>query len=99
MTFFKNIKEVFDASREEQDRGTLVEQVLIIAGMAVVAILVVTWIGNAIAGKAADTANCITSANSYANASSTEQNCSSNKNSDTAAKANQDSDGWKSRFK
>jgi hypothetical protein len=87
MTFFKNIKEVFDASREEQDRGTLVEQVLIIAGMAVVAILVVTWIGNAIAGKAADTANCISGANTYT-ASASENACKQTTNSDKAKTTN-----------
>jgi len=87
MTFIKNIKEVFDASREEQDRGTLVEQVLMIAGFAVLAILVVTWLGNSIAGKAADTANCISGANTYT-ASASEKACSDTTNSDKAKTTN-----------
>lgn len=63
MSFINNIKGAF-ASDESADRGSLVETVLIIAGFAVVAILVVTWIGNAIAGQAANVSGCIASANS-----------------------------------
>jgi len=62
MSFITNIKSAF-ASDESADRGSLVETVLLIAGFAVVAILVVTWIGNAIAGQAANVSNCIASAN------------------------------------
>lgn len=62
MQFINNIKGAF-ASDENTDRGTLVETVLLIAGFAVVAILVVTWIGGAIAGQAANVAGCIASAN------------------------------------
>lgn len=61
MEFIKNIKGAFAA--EASDRGDLVQTVLIIAGFAVVAILVVTWIGNAIAGQAANVASCIANAN------------------------------------
>lgn len=62
MSFINNIKGAF-ASDEAADRGSLVETVLLIAGFAVVAILVVTWIGNAIAGQAANVSNCIAGAN------------------------------------
>ena len=62
MPFINNIKGAF-ASDEAADRGSLVETVLIIAGFAVVAILVVMWIGNAIAGSAANVAHCIAGAN------------------------------------
>ena len=81
MKFIKNIKDAFSASSDEQDRGTLVETVLLIAGFAVVAILVVTWIGNAIAGQAADVANCISSANSYTSGSAAQTACSATTNS------------------
>jgi hypothetical protein len=46
------------------------------AGFAVVAILVVTWIGNAIAGQAANVATCIATANS-SDASSLNNTCTS----------------------
>lgn len=62
MSFINNIQGAF-ASDENTDRGTLVETVLLIAGFAIVAILVVTWIGGAIAGQAANVAGCIASAN------------------------------------
>lgn len=72
MKFTNNIKEAFGASSDEQDRGALVETVLLIAGFAVIAILVVTWIGQAIAGQAADIASCIGDANTFAVDSSIE---------------------------
>lgn len=62
MKFMENLRGGF-ASEEVADRGSLVETVLIVAGMAVVAILVVTWIGGAIAGQAANTSACIANAN------------------------------------
>lgn len=100
MTFTKNIKDAFDASSDEQDRGSLVETVLLIAGFAVVAILVVTWIGNAIAGQAADISECITGANSYSSgaAAETETECSTNDRSDAAQDANEATGGWEDRF-
>ena len=75
MTFITNLSEAF-ASDSHEDRGSLVETVLIIAGFAVVAILVVTWIGGAIAGQAANVSACIANANS-ANVSSLNGTCTS----------------------
>ncbi len=77
MTFISNIRGAF-GSVDAADRGSLVETVLLIAGFAVVAILVVTWIGNAIAGQAANVSNCIASANS-SNGSSLNSTCTDNK--------------------
>lgn len=62
MTFINNIKGAF-ASETPADRGSLVETVLLVAGFAVVAILVVSWIGSAIAGQAANVSACIAGAN------------------------------------
>lgn len=62
MSFINNIQGAF-ASNDSADRGSLVETVLLIAGFAVVAILVVTWIGNSIAGQAANVSACIADAN------------------------------------
>lgn len=75
MSFINNIKGAF-ASDEAADRGSLVETVLLIAGFAVVAILVVTWIGNAIAGQAANVSACIANANG-SSASSLNTTCTS----------------------
>lgn len=77
MSFINNIKGAF-ASDEAADRGSLVETVLLIAGFAVVAILVVTWIGNAIAGQAANVSACIANANA-SNVSTTNSTCTDNK--------------------
>jgi len=68
MSFINNIKGAF-SSDKAADSGSLVETVLIIAGFAVVAILVVTWIGNAIAGQAANVSSCIANANSSTSSS------------------------------
>jgi len=75
MSFINNIKGAF-AADENTDRGTLVETVLLIAGFAVVAILVVTWIGGAIAGQAANVSHCIANANG-ANQAATQTACTS----------------------
>lgn len=77
MTFLENIKGAF-ASSETADRGSLVETVLLIAGFAVVAILVVTWIGNAIAGQAANVAGCIAGANTQ-DSNTVNSTCTDNK--------------------
>lgn len=60
MQFINNIQAAFG---QTNDTGTLVETILLIAGFAIVAILVVTWIGGAIAGQAANISNCIAGAN------------------------------------
>lgn len=61
MSFIENIKGTFGA--ESTERGSLVETVLLIAGFAIVAILVISWVGGAIAGQAANVSNCIAGAN------------------------------------
>ncbi len=76
MSFISNIKSAF-ASDENADRGSLVETVLIIAGFAVVAILVVTWIGGAIAGQASNVSKCIAGANG-ANVTASQDTCTNN---------------------
>lgn len=77
MTFLNNIKTAFNSDVEstESDRGDIVQTILIIAGFAVVVILVVNWIGTAITNKGADIAACIEGSNSY-NAADSAENCS-----------------------
>lgn len=68
---------------DNADRGDIVQTVLLIAGFAIVTILVVNWIGTAIMNKGADTANCIEGSNTY-NASGSSTNCATQ----NAAKTN-----------
>lgn len=62
--FLTNIKEGFGAD-EDLDRGDIVQTVLLIAGFAIVVIVVVSWIGTAIMNKGADVAVCIEGANTF----------------------------------
>ena len=58
--FYTNIKEGFSASdSNELDNADIVQTVLLIAGFAIVTILVVGWIGTAVTNKGADVATCI----------------------------------------
>ena len=52
----------------ELDRGDAVQTVLIVAGFAIVVILIVSWIGKAIKDKGAQAAACIEGANTYGTA-------------------------------
>ena len=62
--FISNIKGAYVASVEEnQDRGSLVETLILVAGFALAAILVVTWISTAVINKGADIAACVEGAN------------------------------------
>ena len=96
MSFITNIKGAF-ASSESADRGSLVETVLLIAGFAVVAILVVTWIGNAVAGQSANVATCIAGAN-QSNASAANANCTTDTVGVSSATTSQIASGKSSRF-
>jgi len=98
MTFIKNIKDAFAASSDEQDRGTLVETVIMIAGFAVLAIFVVSLFGNAIAGVGADSAKCITSANTFTSTATADAACREGANATKAQTAN-DTALKNSRFK
>lgn len=76
MSFISNISDAF-ATDETADRGSLVETVLIIAGFSIVAILVVTWIGGAIAGQASNVSKCIAGANGQ-DVTSAQDTCTNN---------------------
>lgn len=88
MKFIQNIKNGFSDSNNEKDRGaTLVEMVITIAGFAVLALLVVLWVGGAIAGMAADISNCMAESNTLTNSGSGE--VCDNENTKNAADKNQ----------
>ena len=76
MTFTQRIKAAYGEDAVRSDSGDLVQTVLIIAGFAIVAILVVGWIGTAIMNKGVDTAKCIEGSSSYtADKSQAEEAC------------------------
>jgi len=69
MIFVKNIKTAFasDAAvANEADRGDLVQTVLITAGFAVAAILVIAWISSTLAAKGSEIADCIGASGNFA---------------------------------
>ena len=80
----------------EADRGDLVQTVLLIAGFAIAAILVVTWVSTAILNKGADAANCIEASNTYSGSSSESQAECDKKTSDTDSFKNDE--GYESRY-
>lgn len=84
--FMNNLKSVFEGvSADEQDRGDLVQTVIIIAGFAVVTIAVVSWISTAIFGLGADTAKCLTGVQSFTGtATTTQENCEAQTHSEQA---------------
>lgn len=63
----KTIRENLAARRHdgELDRADAVQTVLIVAGFAIVALLILAWIGKAIKDKGAQAANCIEKSNTY----------------------------------
>lgn len=67
------IKNNLEARRHdgEMDRADAVQTVLIVAGFAIVVLLILAWIGKAIKDKGAQAANCIEKSNTYSSASVT----------------------------
>lgn len=66
MNFIHNIRSSYGEDVRESDRGDLVQTVLITAGFAIAAIVIIGWIVTALMNKGADTASCIEGANNYA---------------------------------
>ena len=99
-SFISNIKNAFSiqtSDLEWKDRGGLVDELILIAGFAIAAILFVNWMSTAILNKTADTASCIEGSNAYTSSSSgSETNCKSQDHSKTNSYTNDS--GYKSRF-
>lgn len=77
MKFVNNIKTSFAntaTAEANNDRADLVQTVLLIAGFAIAALVLVNWLSTAILNKAADAAQCIEGSNSYASGDSA-KNC------------------------
>ena len=65
MKFINNVKSTFASTEVSNDRADLVQTVLLIAGFAVAALILVNWLSTAILNKAADAATCIEGSNTY----------------------------------
>lgn len=63
--FLKNIKDGYSADVEELDSADIVQTVLLIAGFALVVVVVVGFLGTSIINKGADVAECIEGANTF----------------------------------
>lgn len=95
--FISNIKNAFVAEADEnKDRGTLVETVIIVAGFALVALLLVQWIGTAILNKGADIAQCIEGVNLYEGSNDSAENCADANHG--ATNSFKDDDGYTNRY-
>lgn len=93
--FFNNITSAYKADAENKDAGDLVQTVIIIAGFAIVSIVVIAFLSKAITNKAADSAECIEGSNSY-NAEGSAEKCKNvNHAKDNSFKKD---DTYKSRY-
>lgn len=96
MTFVKNMKETFGKDAVvavEADRGDLVQTVLITAGFAVAAILVIAWISSTVAAKGSQISDCVGGAGNFASANASADACADNEKGKTAADKNAEAYG------
>jgi hypothetical protein len=80
----------------ELDRADLVQTILLVAGFAIIAILVVTWLGTAILNKGADAATCIEGSNTYGGSLNESQEACDTKHSDD--NSFKQGEGYSSRY-
>lgn len=72
MKFVNNIKESFASTAvadAHNDRADLVQTVLLVAGFAIAALVLVNWLSTAILNQGANAAACIEGANNYTKSS------------------------------
>jgi len=89
--FINKIKESFNKNDE---RGSLVETIILVAGFAIAAILFVGWISSAVLNKGSDVAACIEGSNAL-NASDSITACADGDGIDDSY---QDDASWQDRF-
>jgi hypothetical protein len=79
MSFINRLKAVFDTSADENSRDSgalLISHLIMIAGFAIMSLLVVNWLSTAVLNKAADDAKCVEESNNYAKSTMTAAACS-----------------------
>ena len=65
--YLNNLKSVFDPEAELGDEGGFLDEIIFMAGIALVATILVNWLGTAATNKGADLAACIEGMNTYDN--------------------------------
>ena len=98
MKFVNNIKESFASTAvadAHNDRADLVQTVLLIAGFAIAALVLVNWLSTAILNQASDAAKCIEGANTY----SKETSLKTCKTGDGTNKSYTNDSSYKDRYK
>lgn len=98
MKFVNNIKASFAstaAADANNDRADLVQTVLLIAGFAIAALVLVNWLSTAILNQASDAAKCIEDANTYTKAASS----TACKTGDTTNKSYKSDSSYTDRYK
>lgn len=100
MKFIENIRATFAQSFDgvSDDRGTVVETILMTAGFVVLTLLAVNWISTAALNKAADISGCIEGSNTYTNNNASAENCANQDHSGKDGNSFQDDSGYKKRF-
>ena len=92
MNFFNNLKTVFantEKGSTHEDTGDLVQTVLITAGFAVTAVLVIAWYASSITAQGARMSDCISGGGSIDNShTNAVENCDNNKLAEKAAEEN-----------
>ena len=94
--YLNNLKSVFDPEAELGDEGGFLDEIIFMAGIALVATILVNWLGTAATNKGADLAACIEGMNTYDNPNGGAENCSEQNH----AKANsfKNDEAYKNRY-
>ena len=94
-TFISNVKNVLGPNKTGSDKGGVVDTIIMVAGFALLAVGVLSFIVPAILNSGADTADCIESASSMT-AEQTEKKCKSGEH--TKKNSFKKGDSYKSRY-
>lgn len=65
-TFVSNIQSVWGTDKVSDDTAGIVDELIMFAGLAIVAIVLVGWLGKALLNRGADVAQCVEGSNTYA---------------------------------
>ena len=94
MKFINNVKATFASTEVSNDRADLVQTVLLIAGFAIAALVLVNWLSTAILNQASNAAACIEGSNTYGKGGAVEK-CEAG---DTSNKSYTDDESYQGRY-
>lgn len=87
MTFIQNIKDAYgEKYAAEADSGDLVQTLIIMAGFAIAAVVIVLWLTTSLFNRGADTADCIEGSNTFDPTKTTDACTKSNHSEDNSYK-------------